>query len=122
MQVPWKRKLPVGVATVRGIRFLGSQEGHSERRFMEAVAEILRGTVERAYLARVEYRDNAPSAVALCLRSTGSQESLVESISAIFSRMFGREQHLDIMFLTEDQEHELACVCRPFFESERDRA
>jgi hypothetical protein len=33
----------------------------------------------------------------------------------VFSRMFGSNQHLDIMFLSDDQERELERVCRPFF-------
>jgi hypothetical protein len=31
--------------------------------------------------------------------------------------MFGRDQHLDVLFVRAEQEAELAAVCRPFFNS-----
>lgn len=57
-------------------------------------------------------------AVALCLRARfGPERSLAESGGRIFASMFGSHEHLDIIFLTEVQEAELATVCKPFFET-----
>jgi hypothetical protein len=102
---------------VGGIRFLHQQDGVPEREFIQAVAAVLQGAAQRAYLARVEYSDTGTGAVALCLRATGSEESLAKAIGTVFSRMFGSSQHLDIVFLNNVQERQLERVCRPFFES-----
>jgi len=40
---------------------------------------------------------------------------VVEKIGKIFASMFGSHEHLDIIFLDGQQEHELAKVCSPFF-------
>lgn len=100
---------------VGGIRFLGEQAGGPERELQEALVPVLEPSVERAYLARIEYTDSGDRAVAICLRTTGSQEQLVREIGAVFSPMFGDSQHLDIIFLDEAQERRLKEVCRPFF-------
>ena len=111
------QKLRMDTEVVGGIRFLHQQDGVPEREFMQAVTAVLQGAVQRAYLARVEYADTGTNAVALCLRAAGSEESLATAVGGVFSRMFGSNQHLDIVFLNDDQERELERVCRPFFES-----
>jgi len=116
MQNRGSQDLRVESGVVRGIRFLHQQDGVSEQEFMSAVAIVLGGAVQRAYLARIKYCDTGTNAVALCLCTTGSQESLVKVIGAVFSQMFGSNQHLDIVFLSKDQERDLMRVCRPFFE------
>ncbi len=111
------REPPFETEVVGRIRFLQEQDGIPEREFKEAVVPVLKRAVQRAYLARIQYADTGTNAVALCLRATGSEEPLVKAIGAVFSPIFGARQHLDIIFLNEDQERELAGVCRPFFES-----
>lgn len=110
------QKLRMDSEVVGGIRFLHQQDGVPEQEFMQEVTAVLRGAAQRAYLARVEYADTGTNAVALCLRATGSDESLAKAIGAVFSRMFGSNQHLDIIFLNDAQERQLERVCRPFFE------
>ena len=52
--------------------------------------------------------------VALCIRGQESAR-LAQVISAKFAALFGRDVHLDIIFLNESQEDELRPLCRPFF-------
>jgi hypothetical protein len=65
----------------------------------------------RAYLARVEYADGLH--VALCLAAP-EDPLLVQRIDHHFSLIFGRHEHLDVLFLNPGQEAELQRVCAPF--------
>lgn len=101
------------------LRFTGEQDGIPEREFKERVAALLDQAciVERGYLARVAYESASVEVVALCLLAEEPQDALLREIAAVFASMFGRDQHLDILFVDRDQEQELARVCAPFFES-----
>ena len=106
------------------LRFLGEQDGPPERELKCRLAEFFERdkTVNKAYLARVAYGAES-FAVALCLRAQlGPDRGLAERVGKIFASMFGGHEHLDIIFLSEIQEAELASVCKPFFPSSREGA
>lgn len=101
---------------VPAIHFLGEQEGAPEgllkRRLSAAFGSHRQ--LGRAYLALVRYADEA--AVALCLSCTGdSNQQLTEAVAEVFASIFGAHEHLDIVFLSEEQERVLRRVCRPFY-------
>jgi len=74
----------------------------------------------RAYLAQVKYGEEANPNVALCMDSEhGEDDGLVDDIASLFCRMFGPNEHLDVLFLTESQEIQIRKVCCPFFSSRR---
>jgi primosomal protein N' len=54
--------------------------------------------------------------VALCLRGDNVDSGLLGEIGAVFAPMFSKEAHLDLIIVDEEQEDELAKVCRPFWE------
>jgi hypothetical protein len=96
------------------LRFLGEQDGPAERELKSRLAEIFDQGISAAYLARVAYGEKS-FAVALCLRSyLGPDRGLIKTVAKIFASMFGSHEHLDIIFLSEAQEAELAMVCNPF--------
>jgi hypothetical protein len=101
------------------LRFLCEQDGATERELRDRLVDLLEqgAKVARAYLARVEYEDPSAYNVALCLRTVGGNEdiTLVSSVGVVFESIFGAHCHMDIVFLSEDQERELKAVCRPFF-------
>jgi len=102
------------------VRFVGEQDGSSERDLKGRLVELFRleVIVERAYLARAEYEDGLGVHVTLCLKcSNGEDPSLVPKLADIFGDMFGSHEHLDIRFLKEDEERELRLVCIPFYPS-----
>ena len=101
------------------IRFLAEQNGAAEQQFENAVLPVLVGSVNRAYLARVQYPHAGLEAVALCLRTTVCDEALVQRLGAVFAPLFRPEVHLDIICLTDEQEEMVRRVCRPFFASDR---
>lgn len=75
-------------------------------------------SVSRAYLARVTYSGPQGTWVGLCIRAeTGHEETLVASIAAVFASLFAKDVPLDIMFVTKEEEAELAKCCRPFFDA-----
>jgi len=100
------------------LRFLGEQDGPPERELKFRLAQFFQSdqSVTTAYLARVTYGGES-FAVALCLRVRFAFEgALIEELGKIFASIFGSHEHLDIIFLSETQEVELAIVCKPFFQ------
>jgi hypothetical protein len=99
-------------------RFLGEQDGSPERELKLHIATLLKGepSVHRAYLARVLY-DCAPSwDVALCIAATNpNAQELNNRVGRVFAAIFRRDAHLDILFLSDQQEALLSSVCRPFY-------
>lgn len=100
------------------VSFLGEQDGVPERELKSRLVEFFQRdqSVVKAYLAQVAYSEQSPMAVALCLRSQfGLDRGVAEKIGKIFASMFGGHEHLDIIFLDDQQESKLAKVCSPFF-------
>lgn len=101
------------------LRFLCEQDGSHERTLKTQLVTLFlqRQNVLRAYLVRVEYADPGTYNVALCLRTTTDQDdqTLVEAVGSTFASIFSSDYHLDIIFLTTDQEFLLKEVCGPFF-------
>ncbi|MCY3820081.1 MAG: hypothetical protein OXH52_12080 [Gammaproteobacteria bacterium] len=114
----------------RDVQFIGEQDGEPERGFKCEVSGFLRQLVEwrpldgpvRAYLSRVAYPDddNCGSInVALCFATkSDSEDEILKGVASIFRRMFGEHEHLDMMFVDNDAEAELAQVCSPFLDTE----
>jgi hypothetical protein len=88
-----KRERETEVHMQQTVRFLGEQDGESERLLKGALVADLRAApeVKRAYLARVKYRGEEH--VALCLAAPADR-SLVESIEFRFGKIFGEHEHL----------------------------
>lgn len=104
---------------VSQLQFLGEQDGGPERELKERLVEYLRQSskVQAAYLARVAYGGSAVN-VALCVRSEGGPDrDVAESAGRIFASMFGRHEHMDVIFVDQGQESQLAKVCAPFFDN-----
>ena len=102
------------------VRFIAEQEGEIEQEFKRKLIDFFEDhqSVTKAYLAVVDYGTPATFTVALCLRtSSGSEQSLVKSIGNVFSSIFSSAEHLDILFLDDDQEMRLMRVCRPFYQT-----
>ena len=105
---------------VPSIRFVSEQDGPPEKELKAALADAFRRwpTVERAYLCRVTYDNPYAHEVALCLRTLSKpNRQLVNDASAVFASLFGKDQHLDILFLTDAQETEVALVCPLFYQA-----
>jgi len=100
------------------VRFLGEQDGPPEQLLKDRLADLFRldRSVGRAYLARVDFGEGKDASVVLALRTQlGPDKGMVEKVGTVFGDVFNAEEHLDIMFLTDSQEAQLARTCRPFF-------
>jgi hypothetical protein len=100
------------------LRFTGEQDGSPERELKSRLVQLFgcEQSICRAYLARVAYGDSASSAVALCLRApSGVGSGVVDKVGKVFASIFANREHLDIVFVNEIREGELAKCCRPFF-------
>lgn len=113
----WKReRRPTELLAQPQVEFMCEQDGYPERKLKTALVDQFASSpsLERAYLARVSYGDPGAVGVALCLRCP-EDPVLVDRVSSVFAALFGREQHLDIMFLDARNEARLAAVCKPFY-------
>lgn len=100
------------------VQFLGEQDGPPEQLLKNRLIEFFQRdkSVHRAFLARIRFGEQ--SGIALCLKTQfGADKGLAEKIGAIFGMIFNAHEHLDIMFLNDEQEAELARMCSPFFGS-----
>jgi len=114
---PKSRKQPEEIRVPK-LCFVGEQDGVPEREFKSHLGSFFRHdqSILKAYLARIAYGEQSPSIVALCLCSQfGPDRGVAEKIGKLFAVMFGSNEHLDIIFLNERQESELAKICFPFF-------
>lgn len=105
--------------TVPQVRFQCEQDGTPERLLKARLADVFRceRKVLRAYLARADFGSKGEECVVLAVRSYfGPDREIVNEVAAMFASVFGTQEHLDIMFLTDRQEVELVRVCKPFFE------
>jgi len=99
-------------------QFCGEQDGPPERELKERLAQFFERdqSVKIAYLANVIYGGQPSASVALCLRTQfGRDRGLAEKIGGVFASIFGPREYLDIIFLDDKQEAELAKICAPFF-------
>jgi hypothetical protein len=102
------------------VKFLGEQDGVPERELKVCFVELFRKqpTVERAYLVLAEHGDRKGVNVTLAMRcSSGDDHALIRKLANIFSSMFGSHEHLDVMFVKEDEERQLQGVCKPFYQT-----
>jgi hypothetical protein len=103
---------------VSEVQFLGEQDGAPERLLKGRLTEFFQRdkSVRRAYLARTSLEGQA--SVALCvITEFGVDRGLAEKIGAIFGMIFNAHEHLDIIFLSEQQESQIKRVCSTFFVS-----
>ena len=109
---------PLEELQINGFRFVGEQEGDSERLLKEKLIEIFesRRGIERAYLAQVELERAAETSAMLCLYSPKEDKrAILDLVQAAFAGIFAECEHLDIIFLQRDQLEGLNSVCRPFY-------
>lgn len=100
------------------VRFVGQQDGPIEKDFTSRLSAFFEQKKANlaAYLCRVHYGDPSQVSVAICLASPdGQQIEIVDGISLIFREMFGQHEHVDIMFIGEEQVLSIEQVCRPFY-------
>lgn len=102
------------------VEFLGEQSGPIENTLKrELTLEFAtRPDIRRAYLARVGFQPDAEPTVALCVCSKRPDDkSIVARVGDIFRRMFSKDAAPDVLFLSEQQDVDLARLCRPFYSS-----
>ena len=106
------------------VEFLGEQSGLVDDPLKrELILEfVTRPDVRRAYLARVGFQSESEPSVALCIVSVRPDDrSLVLRVGEIFRRRFATDVVLDVLFLSAEQEADLAKVCFPFYSNPTER-
>lgn len=115
----WPFKKKTRKLNVQEIKFIGEQDGPNERLLKEKLIEVIRGkrSVSRAYLARATYNSEGDAEVVLALKTPDrSNRRIVKACAEVLRSIAPADVHLDIVFLSETMEQELAKVCKPFYE------
>jgi hypothetical protein len=102
------------------IEFFGEQSGSVEDTLKrDLILEFAtRPDIRRAYLAQVGFQAQSEPSVALCIVSARPDDkSLVVRVGDIVRRRFAKDVAMDILFLSTEQEADIARVCRPFYSS-----
>jgi hypothetical protein len=100
------------------VEFLGEQSGLVEESLKrDLIFEFAtRPAIQRAYLARVAFPPADMPSVALCIVSTQAENgALISRIGDIVRRRFAKDDALDVVFLSAEQELDLQRACRPFY-------
>src|SRR3954466_16048221 len=100
------------------VDFVSGQSGPVENTLKrELLLEFTtRPDIRRAYLANVRFQPESAPSVALCIVSARpDDQSVVLRVGEIFRRLFAKDTALDILFLSAEQEIDLARVCSPFY-------
>jgi hypothetical protein len=100
------------------VEFLGEHSGSVEDTLKrELILEFAtRPDIRRAYLARVSFAAQSEPSTALCIVSARpDDQAVVTRIGEIFRRRFSKDAAFDVLFITTEQETDLARVCRPFY-------
>jgi hypothetical protein len=98
--------------------FLGEQSGSVENTLKrELILEFAtRPDIRRAYLATARFESQTePSTVLGIVSARPDDQSLVVRVGEIFRRQFPKDAVLDVLFLSAEQEADLALVSRPFY-------
>ena len=103
------------------LQFLGEQVGPIETRLKDALAALLRGNrnVAAAFLARVLYDGHRPGVVLALATDSAEDEQLAAQIGRIFASLFDASAHLDVIFLSDEQETDIRTVCPAFYRRAR---
>src|ERR1700687_2662750 len=102
---------------VQQIKFVGEQDGPVEQRLKQKLSELfLRDrSVDKAYLARAII-DGGPTVVLALQTEGGDEPRLAEQVGSTFASIFSANQHLDVVFLSDEQHAKVRGVCRSFFD------
>lgn len=113
---------PLEMRARAGVRFLGEHDAARERELKLALSGEFAQTpgVRSAYLARVSYGDESAADeadITLCIRSLAPEDA---PFTGRVGRVFGgRRAHLDVLFLSDEQEARLSAVCPAFYRADR---
>ncbi len=100
------------------VEFLGEQSGSVEETFKRDLflEFATRPNVRRAYLAKVSFDSPNATVTAVCIVSTRPNDgALVVRVGEIVRRRFDKDSAFEVLFLTAEQEADVARVCRPFY-------
>jgi hypothetical protein len=100
---------------VAHVDFVGEQDGPVERQLTAKLSAIFDDDhcVNRAYLVRATLDGEATVLLGLQTDGPDSQD-LVARIQDAFKTIFASSQHLDVLFLSDEQVRSVGRVSRPF--------
>ncbi len=101
---------------VTEVSFLYEQDGPNEGLLKDKLSQLFRQdrSIERAYLVMARLQDNSGVVLGLATRF-GPEARIVKNVQSAFASVCNTKEHLDVLFLTAEQEAQLTEVCKPFF-------
>ena len=105
----------------RSIYFLGEKDGESEREIKNIWTKLLAKLdgVNEAYLPVISLNESREASPALCLypypKSEKEKKIVLHTLGEAFVKIFHGSQHLDMLFLSEEERKSCLKKCRPFY-------
>jgi hypothetical protein len=103
------------------VEFVGEHNGIVEDTMKrDLILEFAtRPDIRRAYLARAAFPPATEPTMAVCILSRRpDDQAVVTRVGEVFRRRFSKDTPMEILFLTAEQDAELARVCRPFYSTD----
>jgi hypothetical protein len=112
-----KRRPDPQAFVVCDIQYLAEQDGPIEQALKAEWRRVLQQlSVPSAYLVRVQLPELPTSSVALMLSKGPLDDAkVVAALMPSFKNAMAGSQFVDIVFMTQQQEAEVAKVCKPFW-------
>jgi hypothetical protein len=109
--------MPHGTFATSPLEFAPLRDDAAEKKLMAALVPLLRkhDDVTRAYLARVHYDGKAGGMVLGLVTPGEDNEQLVAEIAKLFASLFEAGQHLDIIFVSNEQLAAIHKVAAAFY-------
>ena len=101
---------------VTDLCFLREQDGPNERSLKKSLRQLFQQNqaIERAYLVLAQLQGR-PTVILGLATQCGPDMRMVNDVQFAFASVCNVKEHLDIVFLTAEQEAHLVEVCQPFY-------
>lgn len=100
-----------------GIRFIAAQNGKFESTVKKHLIVVFgtHSNVQRAYLVSALYPDRTIHIVLALACSVAPSKTLLQDIQRTFSKLASSSAALDVLFLSNAQEKQVAPLAKPFY-------
>ena len=108
---------PMETLSAVGLRFLAEQNGAFESTVKAKVGAMhpAHPDIQRAYLVSVLYPDSTTGVVLGLVSSKAPSSTVLTDIQKVFAATAPSDLSLDILFLNDQQQKQVADVAKPFY-------
>lgn len=100
----------------QGIIFLPLYDGETELLLKEKLRFAFRfeKRIELAYLVYAQHSNTRETTIILGIKAP-EEQAIIEKTAVVFASIFDAKQHLDILFISDEQERQIQAIAFPFY-------